>query len=396
MAIVYVSTRGVAEALAGALRTAGHRAGPYHAGLGKTRRADTLEAFLDDRLDVVVATCAFGMGIDKPNVRLVVHWTLPPTPEAYYQEAGRAGRDGEFARCVLLWRPGDAELHRRQLDVTFPARATLERLWRVDPDPRGVPRSVLASAERLKFELRPDRGPIDWSPVDRRRRQAEARIMAIETYAGGGACRRRVLVGYFGEKLRRCAGCDRCGDRPLGRADPPTVRARLLRLRSALAGRRGPWGGTLLEPEVMLRLARQPPADVSALADVPGVGPALAASVGRTVMLALEPVSYCAAADPTPDPLLAALWDWRLKRARDMGVAPFVLLGDSALELLARARPAGRFALARIRGVGPRTLAKFGEELLALIQGCAEHPSPGESAHESGESAITDPGTAIG
>ena len=64
-----------------------------------------LDAFLSDRLDVVVATCAFGMGIDKPTVRLVVHWTLPPTPESYYQEAGRAGRDGEFARCVLLWHP---------------------------------------------------------------------------------------------------------------------------------------------------------------------------------------------------------------------------------------------------------------------------------------------------
>ena len=70
------------------------------------------------------------MGIDKPTVRLVVHWTLPPTPESYYQEAGRAGRDGEFARCVLLWHPNDAALHRRQLDVTFPPRRLLERIWR--------------------------------------------------------------------------------------------------------------------------------------------------------------------------------------------------------------------------------------------------------------------------
>ncbi len=108
MVIVYAPTRGLTEGVARALCRAGHRAAPYHAGLTRARRAATLDDFLEDRVDVIVATCAFGMGIDKPNVRLVVHWTLPATPEAYYQEAGRAGRDGAFARCVLLWRPGDA------------------------------------------------------------------------------------------------------------------------------------------------------------------------------------------------------------------------------------------------------------------------------------------------
>ena len=127
MAIVYAPTRGLTESIARAVVTAGHRAAPYHAGLDRARRAAILDAFLDDRLDLVVATCAFGMGIDKPSVRLVVHWTLPPTPESYYQEAGRAGRDGEFARCVLLYHARDAELHRRQLDVTFPPARTLER-----------------------------------------------------------------------------------------------------------------------------------------------------------------------------------------------------------------------------------------------------------------------------
>jgi ATP-dependent DNA helicase RecQ len=392
MAIVYVPTRGVSEAVAGALRTAGHRAEPYHAGLTKSRRAATLEAFLDDRLDVVVATCAFGMGIDKPNVRLVIHWTLPPTPEAYYQEAGRAGRDGEFARCVLLWRKGDADLPRRQLGVTFPPRALLETIWREGANVRGVPRSVLASAERLRFELRPDRGPVDWSPVERRRRQAEARIAAIETYACSSGCRRRALVGYFGEKLGRCAGCDRCSHRSVGRPDTPAAKSRLLRLRTALVGRRGPWGGSLLEPEVMLRLARHPPADVAALADVPGVGPALAASIGRTLMQALGPVMATEAEADEPDPLCRVLRDWRARRASQMGVAPFVLLGDAALQVLARVRPADRSALARIPGVGPRALAKFAEELLRLIPGPVEPHSPGGSAHSSGVTGITDRG----
>ena len=167
MVIVYAPTRSVTEGVARALCQAGHRAAPYHAGLTRTRRTDTLHQFLDDRLDVIVATCAFGMGIDKPRIRLVVHWTLPATPEAYYQEAGRAGRDGEFARCVLLWRRGDAELHRRQLDVTFPPRAMLERIWRGDPSVGTVPANVRASAERLRHELHPERGPVELAPGPR-------------------------------------------------------------------------------------------------------------------------------------------------------------------------------------------------------------------------------------
>ncbi|HEX6433623.1 MAG TPA: RecQ family ATP-dependent DNA helicase, partial [Gemmatimonadales bacterium] len=183
MAIVYAPTRGTTESIARALCQAGHRATPYHAGLTKSRRRAALEEFLRDRVDVIVATCAFGMGIDKPNVRLVVHWAPPATPEAYYQEAGRAGRDGEFARCVLLWRPVDAALHRRQLDVTFPPRRLLEQVWGKPNGSVGVPRNVLESAERLRRELRPERGPVDWRPVRERRRRAEARIQAVENYA---------------------------------------------------------------------------------------------------------------------------------------------------------------------------------------------------------------------
>jgi len=189
------------------------------------------------------------MGIDKPQIRMVVHWTLPATPEAYYQEAGRAGRNGEFARCVLLWRRGDAELHRRQLDVTFPPRGLLERIWGQTSQPPGIPANVLASAERLRRELRPERGRVDWSPVIERRRRAEARIAAIEAYATGRHFRRHVLVGYFGERLDRCAGCDRCRRRAAHTPqDPPEVRRRLARLQAVVGGRRGAWGATLLEP----------------------------------------------------------------------------------------------------------------------------------------------------
>jgi ATP-dependent DNA helicase RecQ len=373
MAIVYAPTRGTTEAVARALGEAGYRAAPYHAGLSKTRRSATLDDFLRDRVDVIVATCAFGMGIDKPNVRLVVHWAPPPTPEAYYQEAGRAGRDGEFARCMLLWRPTDTELHRRQLDVTFPSHRLLERVWSKRGASVGVPRNVLDAAERLRRELRPERGPVDWRPVAERRRRAEERIQAVDDYARETRCRRARLVGYFGERLIQCAGCDRCGQQP--KVAPPNreVSARLSRLRHVLAPRKSPWGGCPLEPDVLLRLAKYPPPDAAALADVPGVGPALAERLGGTILGALGsgPVDE---ERPEDDRLVLSLEQWRAGIARAMGVPPYLVLPNSALRAVAEAQPRSRDELARIRGVGPRTLAKFGDDLLRLAESVRPQP----------------------
>jgi ATP-dependent DNA helicase RecQ len=373
MVIVYAPTRSVTEAIARALAQAGHRAAPYHAGLTRERRGRTLEAFLADGLDVIVATCAFGMGIDKPEIRLVVHWTLPPTPEAYYQEAGRAGRDGQLARCVLLWRKGDAMLHRRQLDVTFPSRALLERLWRGSDSPHGTPANVLASAERLRRELRPESGPVDWSGVRERRRRAEARIDAIEAYATGRGCRRRALIGYFGQRVEGCSGCDRCRGRTVAAPRDGAVAARLVRLRAALGHRVGPWGSVLLEPEALLALARHPPPDAAALADVPGVGAALAARWGGAILRALD-----AAASPSAGGTggsggarRQALEAWRCRVARSAGIPAYLVLRNATVDALATAHVADGAALAAIPGLGPRALAKHGEALLRLI---AAHP----------------------
>jgi ATP-dependent DNA helicase RecQ len=367
MVIVYAPTRGTTEAVAKALTQAGHRAAPYHAGLTKSRRNSALDDFLRDRVDVIVATCAFGMGIDKPNVRLVVHWAPPATPEAYYQEAGRAGRDGEFARCVLLWRSADTKLHRRQLEVTFPRRQLLERIWSKPQGRVGVPANVLESAERLRRELRPERGPVDWRPVVDRRRSAEARIQAVEDYAGAGGCRRARLVGYFGENLGTCAGCDRCGLDSKPMQVNREVATRLSRLRHALSRSKTPWGGCPLEPDVLLRLAKSPPTDAAALADVPGVGPALAERLGGAILRALA-----SGPDDLPPrasgPLTEALHQWRAGVAREMGVPPYAVLTDATLRAIAEERPQSRHELARIRGVGPRTLAKFGEDLLQLFR----------------------------
>jgi ATP-dependent DNA helicase RecQ len=365
MAIVYAPTRSITEGVARALVAAGHRAAPYHAGLDRARRAAILDAFLADRIDVVVATCAFGMGIDKPTVRLVVHWTLPPTPESYYQEAGRAGRDGEFARCVLLWHPRDSALHRSQLDVTFPSQRTLEGIWRNPAKAAGIPANVRESAERLGRELRPDLGPVDWEAVRRRRRRAEERLRAMERYARGSGCRRRALVGYFGETLGTCSGCDRCRAEPPPRPLSPAVAARLGRLRQALGGKAGPWGGCLLEPDVLLRLARTPPPTAGALADVPGVGPAIAERYGATILGA---IGVGAAPGLRADRSAAerALEEWRTAVAREMGVPAYVVLGDRALAQLAAGHP-GKGSLTGA-GTGPRFRAKFDAELRRLLE----------------------------
>jgi ATP-dependent DNA helicase RecQ len=150
--IVYTPTRRLTELVTRALLRRGVRAAPYHAGMTARARRRVLAAFLDDRAPVVIATSAFGMGIDKPDVRRVVHWGAPRTLEAYYQEAGRGGRDGRRAECVVLWRSGD----------------------------------------------------FDWGDcAAEMRRYVEAR-----------ACRRRMLLAYFGEGAAPCHGCDRCGVPP--------------------------------------------------------------------------------------------------------------------------------------------------------------------------------------
>ena len=288
LAIVYAPTRNLVEELARVLRETGFHAAAYHAGLGTPARRDVLERFMTDRIGVIVATSAFGMGIDKPDVRLVVHWTLPPTPEAYYQESGRAGRDGGIARCLLLYRPGDAILPRRQLDVTFPSEPFAERVWRGELDAARVPSNVRASLDRLHRELRPENRAIDWGPVRRRRSAALARIEVMDRYARRAGCRRRALVGYFGEELRRCSGCDVCS-----RTAPRPVRnraadRRLGRLRRALAHAGSPWNGCVLDPEILRRLAADPPASAEILEKTEGVGPYVVQHYGRTILDALS------------------------------------------------------------------------------------------------------------
>src|SRR5262252_6077594 len=154
--IVYCSSRKEVEALAERLRAEGHSAAPYHAGLSDEVRTRHQEMFLDERVDIVVATVAFGMGIDRSNVRFVVHAGAPRSPEHYQQEAGRAGRDGLPAECVLIYSGSDFVKWRQMLAANG---------------------ELTESASQLLHDM--------------------------EKYAAGTRCRHRALVEYFGQPYHR-------------------------------------------------------------------------------------------------------------------------------------------------------------------------------------------------
>jgi ATP-dependent DNA helicase RecQ len=245
-AVVYAPTRKAVDALADFCTTRGLRASAYHAGIAAPERQRLQEAFMRDEPRIMIATNAFGMGVDKPNVRLVVHYTMAGNLEGYYQEAGRAGRDGAPARCVLLHSPGDALLHEFMIDQSQPPQEVVRAVHAAllaqagtDGMVRCEPRTIATSAKgevnenqvgavlrRLAgagiIEARGDTGPwrvldrspsprLDWTAVRAGREREQRRLAAMVGYVETRACRRAWVLRYYGEDpAPTCSGCDSC------------------------------------------------------------------------------------------------------------------------------------------------------------------------------------------
>jgi RecQ family ATP-dependent DNA helicase len=345
-AIVYCGTRKDADELAGSLAREGMAAVSYHAGMDPQSRKDSQAAFMGGAAEVVVATSAFGMGVDKADVRTVAHWALPTSLEAYYQEAGRAGRDGKPARALLLAARADlgrliSFIKKRETSVDDVKRYVGALRSGADDGVVAIAYADLGDRERMLLSIAERAGALELSPGDRdgllvrptgsgSPRLAQTAIKAardrgwesyrsIERFSSDGqTCRRRQILDHFGDGAQgaptgRC--CDVC--------DPD---AALVQAASS-----APVGA---------RDARRPAARRSrALAQA-----------------ADEPVDACE---------FEALRSWRMDRAD--GKPAFTVASDSVLRALLGRRPHNVAELLQTKGIGPAFCDKHGESLLAAL-----------------------------
>ncbi len=249
--LVYCATRKQVEKVGRSLREKGHHPALYHGGMADQKRDEIQDAFMAGDAPLLVATNAFGMGVDKSDVRLIVHFNLPGSVEAYYQEAGRAGRDGEESHCLLLYNRSDCGVHEFFIENSHPKRRLVERVWndlqRRGPGTHPLDADTIAdhlrragsdyvhpwaveSALRLlergghvAFGVRNgqpwidviDRARtrelrVDWEALNKRRQLDESHLDHMVRYATGAACRQNFLVRYFSSASHEQEGCGHC------------------------------------------------------------------------------------------------------------------------------------------------------------------------------------------
>jgi ATP-dependent DNA helicase RecQ len=362
--IVYALSRKRVEELAQRLAAAGWKAEPYHAGMSDADRTRVQEAFLRDDLQIVVATVAFGMGIDKSNVRFVVHYDLPKNIESYYQETGRAGRDGMPSEALLLFGYGDIAI----------SRGLIEK--------GGNP-------EQKRIELH--------------------KLQVMVGFAEAPGCRRRVLLGYFGERLEKdCGNCDICLNPPerydatvdaqkalscvfrvgqrfgIGHVVDVLRGARSERIRELGHDRLSTYGiGAQHSAEAWTGLIRQlihhgylvqDVARYSVLTLTEAARPLLRgeerlelAKPRLRVKVQPKKVRAKLGAFDYDEVLFERLRAVRKRLADAEGVPPFVIFADTTLAEMATALPTSEDALLAVSGVGKHKLRRFGSEFLDEI-----------------------------
>lgn len=359
--IVYCATRKAVDQVCALINGRGLRAVRYHAGLDDGERAENQDAFVGDRVPLIVATNAFGMGIDKPDVSFVIHYNMPKDIESYYQEAGRAGRDGARADCVLLYSPADVQT----------------ALFLIDS---------------------PDVSP-EQAEKDR------ARLAEMKKYCLSNTCLRSFILRYFGETAPGSCGfcsvcsekytdCDITGDAvtllscvaSAGECCGLTTVADILRgSANARILARG-----LTSASGYGSFKKKSAADVRALIDelicqellvqtsdkYPVLrlgGSAAEVMRGERPVTMRKPESIRAAADPKPDDgLFSALRELRRSIAAEERVPPYIIFYDSTLRDMCEKRPRTASEMLRVSGVGEVKLKKYGGRFLDALAAYGE------------------------
>jgi RecQ family ATP-dependent DNA helicase len=363
-AIVYCGTRRDTERIAQELESAGFGTAAYHAGMSPEHRRASQEAFMSGRAEVVVATNAFGMGVDKADVRTVAHWALPTSLEAYYQEAGRGGRDGRPARALLLASRSDLGrlirfIKERETTVAD-VRAYVARLRALagagapepgspQPEQLSIGHGELGERERVLLSIAERAGAAELEPggaagllvtltgrgsprlaaraIAAARNRAWESYRSIERYSGEAErCRRLQILAHFGDPAAPAASgrcCDVC--------DP--------------------------DPELAAAIARAPGA--GRRRGAPGARLPSAASGGPAASPAIE----------VPEEQFEALRVWRMGRAE--GKPAFTVASDATLRELIHRRPADLDELIGVRGIGPSFCERHGESALAALAALA-------------------------
>ena len=382
-ALVYAATRAAAEETAVFLRDAGLAAVHYHGGTESEARNAAQDDFLADRLDALVATNAFGMGIDKPDIRLLVHVCLPASFEDYYQEVGRAARDGAASRAVLLWsgrdyrtrsflaeqqedsRAQDAAL--RRLNRLYDAVRGRGCLWRTVLSYFGDPQAQVLGADGCGCGAcaRCLEGDVDLVTLG-----GAARAEAIAVLEGvkelDGRYGRRKIAGILTGSRAKGVPTWPQAHGALPRMSQPLVEELLQTLLDAgflqIVGSEYPLVAVTAEGEEALRGETEL---------------VVHATPGRTAPSASRAASPGASPGDVDPELLARLKAWRTGEAREREVPPYVVFPDRTLQALAAMRPGDEPALLAVPGIGPKKAEQYGGTLLRLLAEAAGIPGSG-------------------